>query len=169
MASTATGQYGGAATGSVTFADGGIAVATESLTNNWAAYNTSYKTRGSHVMTATYSGDSSDASSSSPPLVERVKGFATNTVMTTSGSPSQLGQPVTFTATVASTKGTIPDGELVTFYVGKKVLGSVPLANELAAYTTSTLSVGKRNIKAAYPGDNTFEASSGTVKQVVQK
>lgn len=105
----------------------------------------------------------------SPPLVERVKGFASKTVVTTSGSPSQLGQPVTFTAKVASTKRTIPDGEVMTFYDRKKVLGSVPLANEQAAYTTSTLSVGKHTIKAAYPGDNTFEPSSGTVQQVVQK
>ncbi len=167
-----TGQYGGAVTGSVMFTDGGVAVATIPLKNyiqNTAAYSTSYKMRGTHVMTATYSGDSNNASSSSPPLAERVKGFASKTVVATSGSPSQLGRPVTFTAKVASTKGAIPDGELMTFYDGKTLLGSVPLANGQAAYTTSTLSAGKHTIKAAYPGDNTFEPSSGTVKQVVQK
>ena len=120
-------------------------------------------------MTATYSGDSNNAGSVSPPLVERVKGFASKTVVTTSGSPSHLGQPVTFTAKVASTKGTIPDGELVTFYDGKTVLGSVPLSGGTATYTTSTLPAKTHFIKAAYPGDNTFEPSSGTVQQLVQK
>jgi hypothetical protein len=166
------GQYGGAVTGSVTFEDGGVAVATVPLKyyiNYTAEYTTSYKTRGTHVMTATYSGDSNNASSVSPPVVERVKGFASKTVVTTSGSPSHLGQSVTLTAKVASPKGIIPDGELVTFYDGKKVLGSVPLANGQAAYTTSTLVAGKHVIKAVYPGDNTFEPSSGTVQQVVQK
>ena len=65
--------------------------------------------------------------------------------------------------------GTIPDGELVTFYDGKKVLGSVALANEQAAYTTSTLSAGRHAIKAVYPGDDDYKPSSGTVKQVVEQ
>jgi len=63
----------------------------------------------------------------------------------------------------------IPDGELVTFYDRKTLLGPVGLANQHAAYTTSTLSAGSHVVKAVYPGDNTFEPSSGTVKQVVEK
>ena len=50
-----------------------------------------------------------------------------------------VGQAVTFKAQVTSTYGTIPDGELVTFYDGKTALGSVKLAGGMAAYTTSSL------------------------------
>jgi hypothetical protein len=166
---TVTSQYGGAVTGTVTFQDGGVTVATVSLTNNQATYSTSYKKGGTHAMTAVYSGDANNAGSTSSTLTEYVESIGSKTVVTTSGSPSQLGQAVTFTATVTSKKGTIPDGELVSFYNGKTLLGSAALANEQAAYTTSTLSAGKHVIKAVYPGDDTFEPSSGTVKQVVEK
>jgi hypothetical protein len=166
---TVTGQYGGAVTGSVTFSDGGVAVATITLNRNQTTYTTSYKTRATHVMTATYSGDSNNASSISSSLAEQVEGFASRTAVTTSGSPSQMGQPVTFTATVTSKKGSIPDGELVTFYHGKTVLGSVALANEKATFTTSTLSAKKHTIKASYGGDDNFNPSSGVVSQIVEE
>jgi hypothetical protein len=94
-------------------------------------------------------------------------GVATQMVVTTSGSPSFAGQPVTFTATVAPTLGTIPDGELATFKSGTTTLASVALANGKAVYTTSSLSAKTYAIKATYPGDVHFKPSSGTVTQVV--
>jgi hypothetical protein len=101
-------------------------------------------------------------------LTESVRDATTKTTVSTSGSPSLAGQPVTFTATVASKSGSISDGELVTFYDGPKVLGSVGLAGGRAAYTTAVLKAGNHVIRAAYGGDNTFEPSSGTVKQRVE-
>ena len=163
-----TGQYGGSAGGTVTFLDGGVAVATVSLGNNQAVYATSYQTRGTHVITASFSGDSNFSGSVSPPLMEKAKGAPSKTAVTTSGSPSQLGQPVTFTAKVTSDKGPIPDAEIVTFSDGKTILGSVELTGGIAAYTTSTLAAGKHVITAAYPGDTKFEPSTGKVKQVVK-
>jgi hypothetical protein len=75
---------------------------------------------------------------------------------------------VTFTATVRSTYGTIPDGELATFYNGPTMLASVALAGEMAAYTTSSLSAKTHTIKARYAGDVNFSASTGAVMQVVE-
>ena len=91
------------------------------------------------------------------------------TLVTTSGSPSFLGQTVTFAATVTSMQGTIPDGGLVTFSDGATTLGSAALANGVAAYTTSALSVKTHTIKATYAGDPAFEPSTGSVAQVVEK
>jgi Bacterial Ig-like domain (group 3)/FG-GAP-like repeat len=166
---TVMSQYGGAATGTATFQDGGSTIATVSLAGNRAAYSTSYQTAGTHAITAIYSGDANNAGSTSPTLLEQIKGFASKTVLTTSGSPSFVGQRVTFTATVTSTLGTIPDGELVTFYDGITPLGSVALASGTAAYTTSSLSTKTHTIKATYVGDTRFAPSSGMVKQVVNK
>ncbi len=112
--STVIGQYGGPVTGSVTFKDGGTTAASVGLSGNQAAYRTLYKTVGTHSITATYSGDGNNGGSTSATLTEDIVG-PTKTVLTTSGSPSLLGQPVTFTATVSSTYGPIPNGELVTF------------------------------------------------------
>lgn len=92
----------------------------------------------------------------------------TKTRATTSGSPSQQGRPVTFTAKVTSKYGPIPDGETVSFYDGNNLMGTGQLAGGVASFTTSTLSLGKHVIKAAYPGDNIYAASTGTVKQVVK-
>ena len=94
---------------------------------------------------------------------------ASHTQVATSGSPSLVGQPVTFTASVTSPSWTIPDGELVTFYDGLIALASVALSKGTAAYTTSSLSARTHTIKAAYAGDTTFKPSKGALTQVVQK
>jgi Bacterial Ig-like domain (group 3) len=75
--------------------------------------------------------------------------------------------PVTFTATVTSMYGVIPDGEVVTFYDGTTQIGSGTTSGKVATFTTSALPVATHTIKATYSGDATFKSSSGTVKQVV--
>jgi Bacterial Ig-like domain (group 3)/FG-GAP-like repeat/FG-GAP repeat len=93
----------------------------------------------------------------------------TKTVVSTSGSPSLVGQSVTFTAMVTSTHGAIPDDEQVTFYDGMTALASVTLSSGTARYTTSSLSAKTHTIKATYAGDPTFKPSTGLVTQVVNK
>jgi hypothetical protein len=149
--------------------DNGVTIATVPLSGNQAAYRTTYKIGGSHAITATYSGDASNLGSTSATLTEYIESVVTKTVVTTSGSPSHVGQPVTFTAAVTPKQGAIPDGELVTFYNGKTVIGTGATASGAATFTTSSLKVGKHSIKATYAGDGTFEPSAGSVKQVVDK
>jgi hypothetical protein len=174
---TVTGQFGGAATGSVMFADGGATIATMTVAGNQAAYSTSYATEGTHSITATYSGDANNAGSASSVLMEVIgNGKAPDksvTTLATSGSPSFVGQSVTFTATVTSTGGPIPDGELVTFYDGNSKdeteIGTGTTAGGVATFTTAMLAAEGHTIRATYPGDATFQPSSGKVKQVVNK
>ncbi len=98
-------------------------------------------------------------------------GPVTETVLTTSGSPSQVGQLVTFTAKVSSSSGPIPDGDIVAFYdwTRKRKLASVTLSGGAAAYSTSSLPAGPHNIEALYLGDPSFKRSSAVIKQVVEK
>jgi hypothetical protein len=121
------------------------------------------------LITATYSGDADNATSTSATLTEYVGLVPTKTVLTTSGSPSFIGQPVTFTATVTWTYGTVPDGELVTFFDGTTTLGTGATAGGVATFTTSSLALATHTIKATYPGDAEFKPSSGAVQQVVNK
>jgi len=102
-------------------------------------------------------------------LLNNQRPMLSETQISTSESPSQLGQPVTFTAAVTSGFGAIPDGEPITFYDGKTQLASQPLTKGVATYTTSALSAKTHNIKAAYAGDLRFKPSVGFVKQVVQR
>ena len=94
---------------------------------------------------------------------------ATTAVLTTSGSPSHVGQAVTFTADVKWIDGPVPDGELVTFFDGLTTIGTGATASGTATFTTSLLTAKTHTIKASYPGDFNFKPSSGVVTQVVEK
>ncbi|HVO61040.1 MAG TPA: FG-GAP-like repeat-containing protein [Terriglobales bacterium] len=97
-----------------------------------------------------------------------ISGFDTTTQITSSLNPSFVNQSVTFTATVTSNDRLIPDGELVKFYAGSKLLASVPLSGRTATYTTSTLTAETHIIKAKYAGDTRLAPSAGQIKQLVQ-
>jgi hypothetical protein len=165
------GEHGIALSGTVIFQDGATTIATVALSGNRATYTTSYtnKAVGFHSITASYSGDLHNSPSTSATLTEDIVAVpvVSTTTLTTSGSPSFVGQPVTLTATVTWKYGTAPNGGLVTFYEGTRTLGSIALAGGLASYKTSSLTLGTHFIKATYSGDATFRPSSGTVTQVV--
>ncbi|MGB6477448.1 MAG: FG-GAP-like repeat-containing protein, partial [Candidatus Sulfotelmatobacter sp.] len=163
---TVAGLSGGPVNGSVTFADGGATVATVAVSDNQAVYSVIYRTVGLHPITAAYSGDLHNSASLSSAVVEDVEGTS-KTTLVTSGSPSLVGQPVTFTAAVSSFYGKIPDGELVTFSDAGTAIGTGTTANGVAIFTTSLLTAKTHGIKATYSGDTTFESSHGATHQVV--
>ncbi|HLX84733.1 MAG TPA: FG-GAP-like repeat-containing protein [Terriglobales bacterium] len=165
---TVANQSGGSLVGTVAFKHGG-ATTTVPLAGNQATYQTSYSASGVYSITSAYSGDASDFSSTSATLREYVGLAPTKTLLTTSGSPSHVGQPVTFTATVAWTYGAVPNGELVTFFDGIATIGTGATSSGIASLTTSSLSVNTHSIRATYVGDASFKPSSGSVKQVVEK
>jgi hypothetical protein len=171
--STVTSADGGEVTGTVTFWNRYRKMGQAPLSGGQALFNWTFIDGGKHPITAVYSGDTNNDGSSSPVWVQYVKPFPvpTKTHLITSGSPSIVGQPVTFTATVNSQWGTIPDGELVTFrdVTAKTTLGSVALAAGTASVTTSLLSATNHVIKATYVGDTTFRTSSAHLHQVVNE
>jgi hypothetical protein len=168
---TVASLYGVPLSGTVTFKDGTTTIATVTLAANQASYTTSYTITGTHLIKAIYSGDATSGSSISAVMKQYIEilPVASKTVVASSGSPSVVGQPVTFTSKVTSIYGKIPDGELVTFYDGTIALGSAPVAGEIATYTTSALSVKTHTIKATYAGDSTFLPSTGTTSQIIVK
>jgi large repetitive protein len=103
--------------------------------------------------------------------VEVMLGVAqkTTTQLATSGSPSFIGQRVTFTATITPTDGPVSDGTTVTFFDGSAAIGTGPTVSGTATFTASSLSAKTHTIKASYPGNLFFSSSSATVKQVVNK
>lgn len=79
---------------------------------------------------------------------------ATPTIITTTSSdnPSGSGDSVTFTATVRPSGSTAIAQGTVTFFDGSTVLGSVPLKNGKATFTTSSLIPGDHPITAVFHG-----------------
>ena len=155
--------------GTVWFMESDYPVGMVTLEGNQAALSLSYTYIRAHPITAIYSGDLNNASASiSNTLTESVRGI-TRVVVTTSGSPSLVGQPLTFTAAIRSRYGSVPNGELVTFADGKTPLASVVLSGGSATYTTSALWGGPHPIKATYAGDATLAPSTGGFRQIVNK
>ncbi len=93
-------------------------------------------------------------------LVVASKEIGSTTAVVSSLDPSDYGQAITFTATVTPALSTSfsPTGD-VTFYDGSTDLGSAPIADDSASFTTSALAVGSHSIFAEYNGDSNFNAS----------
>jgi hypothetical protein len=89
--------------------------------------------------------------------------------LTANPNPSKYGQSVKFTARITSSHGSIPNGEVITFFDGTTKLASVPLAGGVATYATSSLTLGNQTIKATYPGDAIFASSTKSLTQTVKK
>src|SRR5271157_153214 len=159
----------GTPTGTVIFFAGSTALGSATLANGNASLSTSSLSAGSHSITAAYQGSGAFQPSASSPLKQVVNVPTTKTAVTTSGSPSFVGQPVTFSAMVTDIYGTIPDGELVTFYDDGTAIGTGTTAGGVATFTTSSLTAKTHTVKATYAGDGVFKPSSGTVMQVVDK
>ncbi len=167
---TVTSQYLGVVSGSVVFKSGGVSFGSATLVNGQASVNVSFSTSGNRSITATYVGDVNNTGSTSPALKQVVNKFTTSTNLTSSLNPSLVGQSVTFTATVSSAYGAIPDGDMVTFKDGATTLATVALSGGTATLNTSTLAAGTHNITVTYAGDKLFAASVSTpVKQVVNE
>jgi hypothetical protein len=77
--------------------------------------------------------------------------------LTSSPNPSQVGQTVTFVATVSGSVNTsaVPTGTVL-FRNGGNSLASVALSNGTASFSTSSLNSGPHTVTATYEGDKNF-------------
>ncbi len=112
---------------------------------------------GAHPITAVYSGDGTNAGSTSATLNEIVSD--SSVALASSQNPSVLGQSIVFTATVSPNTAT---GN-VQFKDGATALGSpVSLSGASASLSISALTVGSHAITAEYSGDAGNAGSSST-------
>jgi hypothetical protein len=172
---------GSAPTGTVNFKDGAtsisgcsaIAFTAGSGNIRTAQCATSALAVGTHSITAAYSGDATNAASTSAALSQVVNKVTSSAGVATSLTPSTGGGNVTFTATVT---GSAPTGT-VNFKDGTSSIGgcaAIALTgsgnSRTAKCVTATLTVGSHGITASYPGDaNNTGSTSTTLSQVVNK
>jgi hypothetical protein len=163
----------GAPTGTVTFKDGNVVLGTATVElDGKATLSTRFSTKGSHTITAVYSGDD-DFAGSSQRLTVQVSAASsrktTTTALVASTRAAGAGQTVDFTATVSSPAGTTstPTGT-ITFFVGKRAVATVTLdAAGQARWTNQFLVAGKFTIRAVYHGDSNFAASARAVTEQI--
>jgi Bacterial Ig-like domain (group 3)/FG-GAP-like repeat len=121
---------------------------------------------GDYVISASYAGSKSDATSISPQIEVAVNPAPTTTVLEATPSPASLGQMVSLTATVSSAIGA-PTGTIL-FYNGNALLGTEAVANGQATVSTNSLPVGAYKFTAVYSGDDDFLTStSATVDETI--
>jgi len=168
---TVVSQSGEPVTGTVSFQDAWTSVATVTLSAGQAAYSTSYSKAAVHPISAVYSGDANNAESSSNVVAESAaEGLTkTTTVLAASASTVAIGQPVTLSATVAWAYGTVPNGELITFYFDSAEIGTATTNGGVATITTSLVTPGSFFVKATYAGDSNFKTSLASLAEVVDK
>jgi outer membrane protein assembly factor BamB len=154
------------ATGTVTFKNGANPIGAATLANGVASLSFAGLSVGAHSVTATYSGSTNYAPSTSSPVTQTVSAVATTVGLTSSANPSVSGQTVTFTATVmpSAAAGTI------TFKDGSKAIGQATLVNGTASLAISALPVGVNPITASYSGSTDYApVTSAVVSQTVNK
>jgi len=149
----------GSPTGSVTFNNGTTAPATVPLSSGTAWYTTIKLAVGTEPITAVYNGNSSFTTSTSNVLSQTVNQANTATTLVSSLNPSNVGQSVTFTASVTPQFAFEPTGP-VTFYDGTTKMGAGYLSEDAAKFTTSRLTSGTHSITATYNGNAEFDSSS---------
>ena len=159
------------ATGTVTFYDGASAIGTAVLSGGTASLSTSTLSVGAHSITAAYSGDGNDNSSTSSALTETINSLiGTTTALSSSPNPSVHGQKVTFTAAVNAASGTGTPTGTVKFLDGSTSLGSATLnSSGVATLTISNLATGSHSITAQYGGSANYNGSASAVLTQIVK
>jgi autotransporter-associated beta strand protein len=170
LTATVTAAISGTPTGSVRFEEGSTVLGFAPLNGSGQASLAPMTfSLGSHNITATYTGDSADAPSTSSIFTQVVNQASTTTVVGSTTNPSVFGQSVTFTATVSAVApgaGT-PTGN-VEFFDGATDLGGGALVAGSATLSISGLAVTTHSITAVYAGDSNFVGStSSSLSQVV--
>jgi sugar lactone lactonase YvrE len=162
-------QYGGAATGTITFKDGSTSIGSSVVNGNSASLTLAGLTVGTHSVTAVYSGDANVTGSSSTVVAEIVDKAATSSSVTSSANRSTVGGTVIFTITVAPQFSGIPSGTVTLKKNGSNLI-TLSLNSGQASYTISSFALGSYNMTAVYTGDANFSSNtSPALKQVVNK
>jgi len=158
---------GVAPTGTVSFYNGGTLLGTGTiLASGVATLSTSALPAGTDTVTASYPGDGNYAAANLTATV--TVSAATGPDALTSSNPSPaFGSPVTFTFTIPLVNGISPTGS-VSFYNGTTLLGTGAVsAAGVATITTTALPAGTDTVRAVYPGDTNYAASTPTVAETV--
>jgi hypothetical protein len=119
---------------------------------------------GSHVLLASYAGDTKFAFSNSSTYSFTTVKAVTTTVLTATATAAYASSPITFSATVSSSS-TTPTGT-VTFMNGASPLGTVSLVSGVATLTTQNLPSGTDTITAVYAGNSDCTSSTSSAAQV---
>ncbi|MFO0678855.1 MAG: Ig-like domain-containing protein [Polyangiaceae bacterium] len=165
---TVTSPVSGSITGTVTFSDGSTILGARALdASGVATFTTSQLSVGAHSIVASFDGDTNFGASTSMAYVQTVGKASSRVVLSSSASPVNGGDTVTYTASVASVLpgSGVPSGTVTftdtfggsTTTLGTGTVDSLGVASYVAMPDSGTHVIGAR-----YEGDASFLASDAT-------
>jgi hypothetical protein len=160
-------------TGSVSVLLNGQNFASAKLSGGKATVSAKAPAAGSYTATARYSGDGSDAASTSNNVAIAVvstqpKTVATSTTVSVNPTAAVQGQNAVLSAKVSPSSGTTMPTGSVQFFLGSTSIGSAALNGGIAAVPVTAPSAGTYELSAKYTGNSGANASSsGNVPWVV--
>jgi hypothetical protein len=155
--------------GSVTFSINSIPKQTVGLdADGQASLTLSNLAKGTYSLTASYSGDSNDVSSTSDPLNQVFVATTTTTTLTASSATTVYGQPETLTVAVAPTTSgaRTPTGQVIIYDGQTEVIQGTLDAHGDETFTLNSLDVGTHTLAVVYGGDNYNEGGTSSVQTV---
>lgn len=156
------------ATGTVQFkADGSNIGTARTVASGVATLSYSSLGIGTKEITAVYSGDSSYSTSTGPALPQVVNKIVTRVLIASNHNPSNLGQSVTFTATIKDNTGTTTltaATGTIQFKSNEANLGlPKTISSGVATYAIAALTDGDHNITAEYSGDSFYATDESDI------
>jgi hypothetical protein len=153
--------------GTVAFFVNGNPAGTAPVSNSQAQITISPPTAGSIPISATYSGDTNYATSSTT-FTETVNPAGTTTTVTSSSPTVVDGGSSMITAQVTPAQmGAAPLTGTVQFNAGGVHIGAQTVSNNQAQMNVFFTTVGSVQVQAIYSGDQNYMISSGTFTETV--
>ena len=144
------------ATGTVTFSSNGVTLGTATISNGTATLTTSALPAGTNSISGSYSGNANYTAATSAAVSVIITVPSANLAAPTA-SPNSASYGTSVTLTQA-----VPTGAtgVVTFTASGTVLGTAPIVNGVATFTTTSLAGGNNSITGTYAGNSSV--SGGT-------
>lgn len=153
--SSAVTSNGGTPGGSVTFHDGASILSTVPLNSSGIATLTlTTLPPGTHLLSASYSGDPNDKPSLSPTVSQQIT-LQTSVLLRTDANPALLTDNLTLTVTVGNGGASSLLTGSVTFNLNGAMLATVPVDRSgRASYVLPSPALGQHTLLATYSGDD---------------
>ena len=146
------------ATGPISFLDGANILATMNAANGSASFNATSFGGGTHSLTAVYTGDSNFTGATSAVTVVTVTPAPVIAQITALPGAVTFGGSVAMTTALSNAAAT----GTVKFMDGANLVGTAPISNGVATFSSSSLAVGTHKITGVYSGDANFASTTTT-------